>query len=99
MKRYPPLPKTLMLPGGEVAVQRMPSIIANGHECWGTWEEHERLITIETTASLRHQWKVLFHEWTHAVLDDAGLSNIMSDEMVEQLCDAFATARHRERFG
>jgi len=42
---------------------------------------------------------VLYHELTHAALDDSGLSQGMTDAMQESFCEAMATARMRERFG
>lgn len=97
---YPPIPKTLMGPAGEISVV-MASMLKHpdGDECWGLWDEATRTITLDKSATKRHQWRVLFHELCHVALDDAGLSNGMNDELVEAVCDAVATARMRERFG
>ena len=97
---FPPLPKTLTAPGGDVTVILSPKIKhPDGDECWGMWDESIRTITLDKTATKRHQWRVLFHELCHVALDDAGLSNGMNDELVEAVCDAIASARMRERFG
>jgi hypothetical protein len=45
----------------------------------------------------------LFHEQTHAAITDAGLDNRFAgedgDKLLEQVCEAVATSRMRERFG
>lgn len=71
----------------------------DGSECWGIWDESIRTITLDKTATKRHQWRVLFHELGHVALDDSGLSNGMDASVVEAICDAIASARMRERFG
>jgi Zn-dependent peptidase ImmA (M78 family) len=97
---FPPLPKTVSAPGGEVTVVLSPKIKhPDGSECWGIWDESIRTITLDRTATKRHQWKVLFHELCHVALDDSGLSNGMEASIVEAICDAIASARMRERFG
>jgi len=98
--KYPAIPKRLAAPGGDVTVLQKPKLRhSDGTECWGLWDEASRTITLDPTAEPRHRWKVLFHEWAHVALDDSGLSNGLPDAMVESLCDAFAVARMRERFG
>ena len=42
---------------------------------------------------------LFYHEWMHAVLDDAGLSNILTKAVGESICDAAATARLQELRG
>lgn len=98
-KRFPPLPKTVNAPGGPITVKRAKKIVSGGVECWGLWEDHTRTITIDTTAPASHQWKVLYHEIAHAWLNDSGLENGLSHELVEALCDCIGAARYRERFG
>lgn len=97
-RTYPPLPKLVMAPGGEVTVQLVEKAGMNG-DAWGTWNEATRVIEIEKGAQPRHRWRVLYHELAHVALDDAGLSNGMPEELVEAICDATASARMRERFG
>jgi hypothetical protein len=97
--KYPPLPRTLEGPAGPVTVVRKSPIVCDGVACWGLWDEATRTITIDHTATMRHQWKTYFHEAAHVALDDSGLSNGLSNELVEALCDALAAARLRERFG
>lgn len=98
-KRFPPIPKEVHAPGGLIAVRKVPQISISGQECWGIWEDHERRISLDQTASAQHLWKVYFHELTHAWLDDSGISNGISDELNEAICDAIAAGRMRERFG
>jgi len=67
--------------------------------CWGTWEASTRMIRLERAAPPEHRWRVLYHEWAHAVLDDSGITNLLTPDAVEMLCDAFATARMQELRG
>lgn len=97
-RTYPPLPKSVMAPGGEVTVWLVDKAGTNG-DAWGTWQEATRTVEIEKSAQPRHRWRVFYHEMTHVALDDAGLSNGMPEELVEAICDAMASARMRERFG
>ena len=97
--KYPALPKSLMAPGGPVSIVLRQTLTVEGKEAWGAWERHTRTIEIVKTAPPEHQWRVLFHELTHAALDDAGAANLMTAELEETICDAISTARFRERFG
>jgi Zn-dependent peptidase ImmA (M78 family) len=99
--KYPALPATVEAPGGTITVLLKPTLRhADGTDCWGLWDASTRTIEIATaTAVKRHQWRTLFHELTHAALDDAGISQGMTDAMQETLCEALATARMREKFG
>ena len=99
--KYPALPATVEAPGGTITVLLRPTLRhADGTDCWGLWDASNRTIEIATaTAVKRHQWRTLFHELTHAALDDAGISQGMTDAMQETLCEAMATARMREKFG
>jgi len=98
--KYPPIPRTIEAPGGPLAIVLRPALKhADGTECWGLWDPSTRTIELLISAPKRHQWRTLFHELTHAALDDSGLSQGMTDAMQESLCEALATARMRERFG
>lgn len=98
-RRYPPIPSRVDMPGGTVRVVWASDIMANGHACWGTWDDSTRTVTLDKTMRGVFRWKILYHELAHVVLDDAGISNALTPDMVEVLCDAIATARVRERFG
>jgi Zn-dependent peptidase ImmA (M78 family) len=98
--KYPALPATVEGSGGTITVLLKPTLRhADGTECWGMWDSANRTIEIATAAARRHQWRTLYHELTHAALDDSGISQGMTDAMQETLCEALATARMRERFG
>lgn len=98
--KYPALPATVEAPGGTITVILKPTLRhPDGTECWGMFDLANRTIEIATTASKRHQWRTLFHELTHAALDDSGISQGMTDAMQETICEALTTARMRERFG
>lgn len=98
--KYPAIPKTLAMPGGEVVIVFRAALKhPDGSECWGLWDISTRTIELLATAPKRHQWRVLFHELAHAALDDSGLSQGMTEAMEESLCEAIASARMREKFG
>lgn len=96
---FPKLPARLMAPGGEVLVRikRQPKV--DKQDVWGSWDESTRVIEIDGTAPPAHQWHTLYHELTHVALADAGADELMTEDLVEMLCDAVSTARMRERFG
>ena len=99
-KTFPPLPKAISAPGGDVAVVLVDKLKhPDGTECWGIWDDSTRTISLDKSANRRHQWRVLYHELAHVALGDAGLDNGIGDELVEAICDAVATQRMRERFG
>jgi len=98
-RKYPTLPKEAMAPGGPVTVIRRTPLMERGVEAWGLWEEHTRTITVDSTCTPRHAWKIYYHELAHVALDDSGLSNGIQDDLVEALCDALSVARMREKFG
>jgi Zn-dependent peptidase ImmA (M78 family) len=90
MKTLPPLPKTVEAPGGTITILFKPTLRhPDGTECWGLFDSANRTIEIATaTATRRHQWRTLFHELTHAALDDSGISQGMTDVMQETICEA-----------
>lgn len=99
---YPKLPSKVMGAGGPVTIKlRNSRMLAEDkeREVWGTWDESRREIELDTRGSMPHQWRVFFHELTHAMLSDSGLENLLTDQVVEAICDANATARMREKFG
>jgi Zn-dependent peptidase ImmA (M78 family) len=63
------------------------------------WDSYDRTITIQESLSPRNRWATLYHEFTHVALHDSGFANMLTDNQIETLCDAIATARMRERFG
>lgn len=97
--KYPPLPTHVEAPGGRVTVAPRQRPKADGDEVWGSWDEGQRRIEIDSSAPNRHQWKTLFHELAHVALTDSGTDELLPEATVEAICDAFATARMRERFG
>jgi Zn-dependent peptidase ImmA (M78 family) len=96
---YPKVPTRADALAGEVRIQLRRRTNVDGKDAWGSWEENMRAIEIDTTATPRHQWHTLYHELAHAALADSGVEEILSDQIVEAVCDCIATARMRERFG
>lgn len=52
----------------------------------------ERKIKVRDGMNPTTEFHTLCHEWSHFVLYDAGLNNLLSHEKIEAICDAFATA-------
>lgn len=97
---WPPIPRLLRGTAGTIKVTlRKRARHPDGTECWGIWDDSKRLITIDRTARMEHQWRVLFHELTHAALSDAGIENLLDGQGVEAICDAVATSRIQEMRG
>ena len=68
------------------------------HGDYGQWLESARTIELNESMSEQQQWIALFHEQTHVALSDSGVDEVLTEEMVEAICDAIATARFREQF-
>lgn len=106
MKRWPPIPRSVMGAGGPIKVKLVDSIEPDAGKpagdnslTFGIWEGHKRQIRIVNFVDISFQWNVLFHEMTHAALYDSGMANLMTDENEECLCDLIATARVAEMRG
>lgn len=100
---YPEIPSSLQAPGGKVKVTFSPADVSlrmeDGTEVWGYWDEGKREVRVSRAPNARQQWKVYYHELAHVAITDAGLDNLLSNDLHEALCDAVATQRMRERFG
>ena len=103
-KRYPPIPKVMKCPGGDVAVTlatkaKMQEVSDPGEEVLGYYHERDRYVMILKSLSAEQKWRVYWHEWAHVLLEDSGIANGLTLELEEALADAIAAARMRERFG
>lgn len=99
-KRYPPIPRVVSMPGGDVTVLVQPNVRhEDGAACWGLWDDATRTITLDAGATPQHRWWTAYHELCHVALSDSGLDEGMHAKLVEAVCNAVATARMRERFG
>ncbi len=97
---WPAIPTRVEGAGGPITVKRVKRARSDdGKACWGTWDASKREIEIDRSPSREYQLHTLFHELTHAALDDAGIANLLSDAGQEAVCDAMATARMRELRG
>lgn len=93
-KRWPELPKKAYGAGGPIKVViAVPKMEKPDDEAYGTWDPDGRIITINPESKIEHQWRTYFHEWTHSVLADSGLTQLLPPESEEALCEAFSTAR------
>lgn len=59
---------------------------------FGLFRRRRRQILIDTQPPFVQQWQVLMHEKLHVWLFDAGVTNLLSKEHEEAVCDAIATA-------
>ncbi len=89
---WPPLPTLIRGAGGPITVRRSRTVRPDGVDSWGVWIDSTRTIRIDKTARIEHQWRVLFHELSHAALHDAGLENAFEDKVVEAIADCMATS-------
>ncbi len=90
--RYPPMPKMIGAPGGPIRVRLVKRERADsGEPAWGTWEPATRTIRIERGAPVAQRWRTFWHEWTHAMMDDQGIGELLSEPGAESLCQAIRT--------
>lgn len=85
---------TLRSAGGALAVKfRKGPLRANGEadECLGYYDPDRREIVIDSRLPDAAMARVVWHEWAHAALLDAGLS-IPDFDLEEAAMDAFANS-------
>jgi hypothetical protein len=98
--KWPSLPTVTHGAGGPIRVRLVKrERDDNGKPCWGTWEPSTRTVRLERGAPPEHRWRVYYHECGHAMLDDAGLCHLLSEEGQEAFCDAYASSRMAELRG
>jgi Zn-dependent peptidase ImmA (M78 family) len=78
--------------GGMINVKVLRKVLVEGVECSGSWQASTRSVELASKDPPSYQWRTLFHELTHAAMDDSGVSNFLNKEGEEALCDAMATA-------
>lgn len=91
----PPASSSLKInaPGGEVKVVLKKKVIhEDGTECLGLWDDTKRKITLEKGLVGEAGERVGYHELVHVAINDAGLTNVLSVNEIEQVCDAVASA-------
>jgi len=84
---FPPLPRVIHGLGGPIRVLRPVRLVDDD---WGGWHPLERVIRIRSTLGREVAWHTLYHEATHAMLDDSGIP--VPPAMVEMVCDTNASA-------
>ena len=93
--RWPTIPARVEGMGGPITVRLVKRVRVRGQACWGSWDDSTRTICLESGAPRRHQWTTFFHELTHSGLDDAGLTDLLSDHGNEAICRAMASLHIR----
>ena len=93
------LPKRVSAPGGYVTVKECKGPKVHGEEVWGSWDPITRRIEIEAGLAPQRKWHTFYHELAHVAMGDSGAQKLLRAKEEEVLCEAFATARMRERFG
>lgn len=93
--KWPPIPKVVKDgQHADIIVQRPYTVKDdNGDPAEGVWMASKRTILIERGLKRERAWWVLFHEQTHATLDDSGVACMLSAKQEEAVCTAIATAR------
>jgi hypothetical protein len=99
---WPALPDAVDAPLGPVRVRRAaaPLTTPDGDRCGGYFWGDNREIVIEACRQPENEWRVFWHEWTHAVLTD--LDVVLPDgpdyhnSPEERVCNAIALARVQE---
>lgn len=94
MKHLPRIPRSV--PGilGPIRVLRAAQVILDGVDCYGVWDSEARTITVRSGLSLAKAHHILWHERTHADLDESHV--VLTSEQEEAVCDGIATARVAE---
>lgn len=87
------IPKALYSVMGPIPVERLDVI---EHEnpavlVMGRWRAAERAVALshEVTDNVA-AFQTTMHEWTHTMLDDSGVSQLLTREQQEAVCDAVA---------
>lgn len=94
---WPPLPSSVAGILGPVPVTLVDELVGDdGVPFGGLWNSEDRTIQIAASQSPVNEWHAFWHEWTHTVLDDLGLGNVLGRDMEERVCDAIALARTGE---
>jgi len=86
------LPKVLYSALGPISVERVESIPNGdpGSVTMGQYNLLSRSIRLsKEVTSDESTLATMGHEWAHAALNDAGVSNLLSHEMEEAVCDVF----------
>jgi len=94
---WPRLPRRWELQGGWVRITR-PKQVHDGKR-HADWDRDTRVIRIERHLTNREAWRYLFHELTHARLDDTRMFISvepleLSTDQEEAICEAMALALH-----
>ena len=86
-------PSSVMVMGRRVRIKIVPHSVINSdpsstNDEWGEFQPMTATILISQKLPERQRGLVLAHELQHAIISFSGLSNLLSDELEEAVCDA-----------
>lgn len=98
-RRFPALPISFEGIAGAITVERVQALESDpGEVTLGEWDEARRVIRIIHDVTPAQAWLIYFHESGHAALSDSGVAATLRLKREENIVQAFAIARFRERF-
>lgn len=89
-RTLPKLPAEVFSVLGPVPVTENPSLVEK-REALGLASFRPRTIQVDQGSTRQAQWQYLWHEMVHYALWDAGVTNGLSHEQEEAVCDAVGT--------
>lgn len=90
---WPPLPPTLQGVQGPIRVSRVNRIDGTDPDDVGGWFSARREIQVLIDLPDSVAWSILWHEWTHAALDDTGVCHQLDEDQQEGVCTAMSAAK------
>lgn len=96
-RRWPRLPHTTESAAGQIDIHIVKTP-GDDENVMGMFDPVNRVIYIKKSLRGDQKWLTLYHELSHAALWDSGAHNLLPGDLEENICDAIATNRFRERF-
>jgi hypothetical protein len=91
----PEIPAEVWSPYGPIPVVQVPDLKSDdGESCFGLWNPLDRIISIRQGMKLEVAWLTLWHERTHADLEEIGVR--LTEDQVESVCNRIAESRVQE---
>lgn len=92
----PPIPETVFHALGPIPVEAVEDLrdVETGETLFGYWDPYKRVIYLRAGMHPVTAWATLWHERTHAELNDIGVK--LRTDQEEAICEAVARARVAE---